>query len=100
LLSSLPHIDCVDILSVEPGFGGQSFQAIALSKVKALKRWRSEHDDVNFEIMVDGGIHQATFLDVVNAGADVLVTGSYLFQHSDRPLKERVDALRQLQPYR
>ena len=90
-------IDCVDILSVEPGFGGQQFQSIAISKVEALKKWREEHLDVNFEIMVDGGINLTTYLDAVNAGADVLVTGSHLFQHSGNHLKESIEALRKQQ---
>jgi ribulose-phosphate 3-epimerase len=90
------HIDCVNILAVEPGFGGQPFQSIVLAKVKALQQWRKEQNG-HFDILVDGGVHPGTVLDVIRAGADVVVAGSYLFpEDADNSLPERVDALRQL----
>jgi ribulose-phosphate 3-epimerase len=74
-------IHVVDILAVEPGFGGQRFQKAALSKIRSLKVWRDWKSPHAFDIMVDGGINQETVADVVKAGADVLVAGTYLFRH-------------------
>lgn len=73
-------VSVVDILAVEPGFGGQEFQTDALFKVRELKKWR---DNVNasFDIMVDGGINELTSLQATDAGADVLVAGTFLFKH-------------------
>eukprot|EP00429_Kryptoperidinium_foliaceum_P017639 CAMPEP_0176044908 /NCGR_PEP_ID=MMETSP0120_2-20121206/22290_1 /TAXON_ID=160619 /ORGANISM="Kryptoperidinium foliaceum, Strain CCMP 1326" /LENGTH=805 /DNA_ID=CAMNT_0017378313 /DNA_START=309 /DNA_END=2726 /DNA_ORIENTATION=+ len=73
-------IAVVDVLAVEPGFGGQKFQAIAVDKVEDLLRLRSDNE-LAFEIMVDGGINEETVSRT--AGADILVAGSYLFQHSE-----------------
>lgn len=70
--------DLVDILAVHPGFGGQSFQDKALDKVRQLSEWRGSKV---FEIMVDGGINSETAALAINAGADILVAGTFLFQH-------------------
>jgi ribulose-phosphate 3-epimerase len=74
-------IDVVDILAVEPGFGGQRFQTIALSKIRSLKVWRELNSSLPFDIMVDGGINEETVADVFRAGADIMVAGTYLFRH-------------------
>lgn len=84
-------VSLVDVLAVEPGFGGQSFQTIALSKVKKLQAWR-EQRSASFTIMVDGGTNEKTASSVMEAGADVLVAGSYLFQH-EHGLKQGQTAL-------
>jgi ribulose-phosphate 3-epimerase len=74
-------VDLVDILAVEPGFGGQVFQRRVLEKVRRLKAWREENR-VDFDIMVDGGINDETSGEALDAGANVLVSGSYLFNHN------------------
>ncbi|MBR6564763.1 MAG: ribulose-phosphate 3-epimerase [Clostridia bacterium] len=88
----LPLCDMVLVMSVEPGFGGQSFMPESLSKVAALKK---EIARLGLETLVeiDGGINGETAPLAVNAGADVLVAGSYLFTAQ---MKEKVDFLKSL----
>ena len=74
-LVAAADIDLVDVLTVLPGIGGQSFRPDMLEKVRAL---RKGHPDLPY-IMVDGGIDAATALQAAEAGANVLVSGSYLF---------------------
>lgn len=74
----LKHLDLVLIMSVEPGFGGQSFMEETLEKVKELKRLRSEKG-YDYQIQIDGGIDDKTGALAKAAGADVLVAGSYVF---------------------
>lgn len=86
----LPKLDLVLIMSVEPGFGGQSFITSALDKIKAL---RKEIDTNSYAtlIEVDGGINKETGLLCKEAGVDVLVAGSYIFGHD---VKERIESLK------
>ena len=88
----LPLCDMVLVMSVEPGFGGQSFMPESLPKVTALKQ---EIARLGLETLVeiDGGINGETAPLAVNAGADVLVAGSYLFTAQ---MKEKVDFLKSL----
>lgn len=88
----LPLCDMVLVMSVEPGFGGQSFMPESLPKVTALKQ---EIARLGLETLVeiDGGINDETAPLAVNAGADVLVAGSYLFIAQ---MKEKVDFLKSL----
>lgn len=73
----LDHVDLVLVMTVEPGFGGQSFMEDQVSKVDELKRQREEKG-LSFLIEVDGGISDQTNQKVLNA--DVLVAGSYVFK--------------------
>ena len=79
--------DEVLVMTVHPGYGGQSFIADCLPKVTAL-RARAPHLD----IMVDGGVNAQTALDAVRAGANQLVAGSFLFKQAD--MAAAVSALR------
>jgi ribulose-phosphate 3-epimerase len=79
-------VDLVDILAVEPGFGGQSFQESALGKIQQLRRWidakgDESHQEVDIKLLVDGGINAETSPLVIEAGADILVAGTFLFKH-------------------
>jgi len=74
-------INLVDVLAVEPGFGGQRFQVAAVEKIKRLTQLRGNHIKNYFEIMVDGGINRDTAVRVNNA--DILVAGTFLFKHPD-----------------
>ena len=78
----LSKIAMVLVMTVEPGFGGQSFMEDMLPKIKAI---REKADEVNPELMiqVDGGIVPVTAKKCIDAGADVLVSGSYIFGASD-----------------
>jgi ribulose-phosphate 3-epimerase len=78
----LEEVDMVLIMSVNPGFGGQSFIPQALEKIKELKSLiRAKNPDLLIE--VDGGINQKTIQSVAKAGADVFVAGSAIFGSSD-----------------
>ncbi|MBQ3551276.1 MAG: ribulose-phosphate 3-epimerase [Clostridia bacterium] len=89
----LPKCDMVLVMSVEPGFGGQSFMMNALDKLKTLK---TERDRLGLDILleVDGGVNEETGKLCVEAGADVLVVGSALFKATD--LKEKAKEYRAL----
>ncbi len=78
----LSLLDVVLVMSVEPGFGGQSFKEIALDKIKDLAARRKENND-HYLIEVDGGINATTGKQCKDAGVDVLVAGSYVFNSDD-----------------
>lgn len=88
----LEELDMVLIMSVNPGFGGQSFIQSSIRKVRDLRSMITEKN-LNVEIQVDGGISASTIGDVVEAGADVLVAGSAIFGKKD--IKEAVRELRE-----
>lgn len=81
-LPYLAEVDLVLVMSVVPGFGGQSFMAHTLEKVKALKNWREEHK-ASFVIQMDGGIGLSQAPACREAGADILVAGSSTFRADD-----------------
>lgn len=92
LYDLLPQLDLVLVMSVEPGFGGQSFIPTALDKITYLRR-AIDANGYNCLIEVDGGINQETGKLCKEAGVDVLVAGSYLFGHED--VKERIKGLKE-----
>ena len=78
----LPLCDMVLVMSVEPGFGGQAFMPSALDKLSKL-RDEIKRRGLDIEIEVDGGINKETAPLAANAGATVLVAGSYIFSADD-----------------
>lgn len=72
-------VDLVLVMTVEPGFGGQSFMEDQVEKIRTLKKWREEGLG-NYLIEVDGGVAEKTVPVCVAAGADVLVAGSAVFR--------------------
>ena len=96
----LPLVHHVLVMSVNPGFGGQTFIHSSLKKIALLSNIR-ESRGLGFRIEVDGGIHHQTVADVVRAGAEILVAGSDIFEHGDprenarRLLKSALDAAKQ-----
>ncbi len=88
----LADVDLVLIMTVNPGFGGQSFIHGMVPKIRALRDRLHEIGKPDVRIQVDGGITDRTAPLVREAGADVLVAGSYLFGHADR--RVAVDSLR------
>ena len=92
VLPFLYSLDLVLIMSVEPGFGGQSFINSSVSKILRLRDYIDENNIKNVLIEVDGGINVETAKLCKLAGVDVLVAGSYLFGHED--IKERIEKLR------
>jgi ribulose-phosphate 3-epimerase len=87
----LHHIDLVLFMTVNPGFGGQKFIPEVLDKVKQAASWREEMG-LSFEIEVDGGVNQDTAKLCKEAGVDVLVAGSAIFNEQNR--KEAIDKIR------
>lgn len=92
IFSFLPLCDMVLVMSVEPGFGGQSFMPDSLDKVRALRK-EIDSKGYNTLIEIDGGINGETAPLAIEAGVDVLVAGSYLF--GDK-MAERIEYLRSL----
>ena len=76
----MDKVDLILVMSVNPGFGGQSFLASQLDKIKNI---RAMIGDRPIELEVDGGVNTDTIADVVAAGADVLVAGSAVFKGDD-----------------
>ncbi len=76
----LDKIDLILVMSVNPGFGGQKFLYSQLDKIRNIKKMIGNR---NIEIEVDGGINEETYKQVIEAGADVLVAGSYVFNSND-----------------
>lgn len=87
----LELLDVILVMSVEPGFGGQSFMPSALQKIADLKKMKTDNH-YHYLIEVDGGINEITAQQCKAAGAEVLVAGSYVF-NSDN-YQERIDSLR------
>ncbi|MDO4432779.1 MAG: ribulose-phosphate 3-epimerase [Aerococcaceae bacterium] len=79
----LEMVDMVLVMTVNPGFGGQAFIPSTLDKIRQLAHIRTERG-YHYEIEVDGGINAETAPLVLEAGADVLVAGSYIFNQKDR----------------
>lgn len=89
----LPIVDMVLVMTVNPGFGGQSFIPQTLHKIEQLSDLRKK-SNLSFEIEVDGGINVDTAKLCVAAGADVLVAGSAIFDQPNRSqaIRDIVDA--------
>jgi len=87
----LKDISMVLIMTVEPGFGGQSFMPDMLPKIKALRQ-EIERQGLNVDIQVDGGVDNETASLCKDAGANVLVAGSYIFKSAD--VKEAINVLK------
>lgn len=79
----LSQVELVLVMSVRPGFGGQSYMAGSSARIAQLAAWREENS-YNYKISVDGGIQAVTAREATKAGADILVSGSYLFGAADR----------------
>ncbi|MCF7858257.1 MAG: ribulose-phosphate 3-epimerase [Candidatus Cloacimonetes bacterium] len=84
-------LDFVLIMSVNPGFGGQSFMPIVYEKIKTLKIFAAKINP-SLEIEVDGGINDKTAPKLISIGADILVAGSYIFADDD--YKTKIQLLR------
>ena len=91
VLPFLDHVDIILAMTVEPGFGGQSFMADMMPKVAQIRRWIDERRP-QCELEVDGGVTPVTCKACIEAGANVLVSGSSVFGASDIPA--RIAALR------
>ena len=91
----ISEIDLVLIMSVEPGFGGQKFIDEVISKIKKLDQIRKEKKHT-FKIEIDGGINFETSKIAINAGVDILVSGTTIFKENNGDLKKNIETLKQM----
>ena len=91
--SYLNNIDLVLIMSVFPGFGGQKFIPETIKKINNLKKIK-ESKNYNFDIEVDGGINFSNSKDVINAGANILVSGTTVFKENSGDIKKNIETLK------
>ena len=89
----LSSIDLVLIMSVYPGFGGQKFIPNIVNKIKKLKSIK-EKQNLKFDIEVDGGINFDNSKLVVEAGANILVSGTTIFKNNNGNVKKNIETLR------
>ena len=89
----LHQIDLVLIMSVNPGFGGQKFMPEVLSKIKELVSIRKK-EKLNFDIEIDGGINFENSKLAIEAGANILVSGTTIFKSNNGDIKTNIDLLR------
>ena len=89
----LDQIDMVLIMSVNPGFGGQKFMPEVLDKIKQLKKIQQDKD-LNFDIEIDGGINFENCKIAIDAGANILVSGTTVFKSNDGDIKKNIDLLK------
>ena len=82
-------------MSVYPVFGGQKFISDVLEKNKNLKNLKNKKK-LNFDIEVDGGINFSNFKSVIDAGANVLVSGTTIFKENNGDIKKNIDFLKSI----
>ncbi len=90
---NLNQIDLILIMSVNPGFGGQKFMPEVLPKIKELVDIRKEQK-LNFDIEIDGGINFDNSKLAIEAGANILVSGTTIFKSNNGNIKKNIDLLR------
>ena len=91
--SQLNNIDLVLIMSVYPGFGGQKFITETIKKIKDLKEIKDKNN-YSFDIEVDGGINFSNSKEVINAGANILVSGTTIFKENNGDIKKNIETLK------
>jgi len=89
----LKEIDLVLIMSVNPGFGGQKFMPEVLEKIKELKKI-GDQKNLNFDIEIDGGINFDNNKLAIEAGANILVSGTAIFKNNNGDIKKNIDLLK------
>ena len=93
IIDFLELIDLVLIMSVNPGFGGQKFMPEVLDKIKRLKKIQEEKK-LNFDIEIDGGINFDNAKIAINAGANILVSGTTIFKSNNGDIKKNIELLK------
>ena len=93
IINHLEKIDLVLIMSVNPGFGGQKFMPEVLDKVKQLKDIQSKKN-MDFDIEIDGGINFDNCRSAIEAGANILVSGTTVFKSNNGDIKKNIDLLK------
>ena len=93
ILNFLNQIDLILIMSVNPGFGGQKFMPEVLNKVRELKKIQVEKK-LNFDIEIDGGINFDNSKTVIDAGVNILVSGTTIFKSNNGDIKKNIELLK------
>ena len=93
ILNDLNDIDLILVMSVFPGFGGQKFIPEVLKKIDELSKLRTKNN-LNYKIEVDGGIDFSNSKKTIEAGADILVSGTTIFKENNGDLKKNIEILR------
>ena len=93
VINLLDKIDLVLIMSVNPGFGGQKFMPEVLDKVKQLKEIKSKKN-MNFDIEIDGGINFDNCQSAIEAGANILVSGTTVFKSNNGDIEKNINLLK------
>ena len=93
ILNFLNQIDLILIMSVNPGFGGQKFMPEVLNKVRELKKIQIEKK-LNFDIEIDGGINFDNSKTVIDAGVNILVSGTTIFKSNNGDIKKNIELLK------
>ena len=91
----LDKIDLILVMSVYPGFGGQKFISDVINKIKDLNQIR-KGKKLNFQIEIDGGINFETSKIAIEAGVDILVSGTTVFKENNGDLKRNIKTLKQV----
>ena len=91
----LDKIDLILIMSVNPGFGGQKFMPEVLEKIKELKKIQNDNN-LDFDIEIDGGINFDNCKDAIEAGANILVSGTTIFKSNNGNIKKNIDLLKSI----
>jgi ribulose-phosphate 3-epimerase len=89
----LNEIDLILVMSVHPGFGGQKFMPEVLYKIKELKKIKDKKK-LSFDIEIDGGINFDNNKLAIQAGANILVSGTTIFKNNDGNIKKNIDLLK------
>ena len=95
IINYLNQIDIVLIMSVFPGFGGQKFIPEIVTKIKELDKIKKENNLI-FDIEVDGGINFSNYKIVLEAGANILVSGTTIFKENNGDLKKNIESLKKI----
>ena len=93
ILDNLNQIDLVLVMSVNPGFGGQKFMPEVLNKIKELKKIQQEKK-LSFDIEIDGGINFENSKIAIEAGANILVSGTTVFKSNNGDIKKNIELLK------
>ena len=93
LSSIIQDLDLVCVMSVNPGFGGQKFMPEVLSKIKELKTIQKDRK-LNFDIEIDGGINFENSKAAIEAGANILVSGTTIFKNNNGDIKKNIELLK------
>ena len=91
----LTEIDLILIMSVHPGFGGQKFIPEVINKIKELKNIKLK-ENLKFDIEVDGGIDFNNSKLVIEAGANILVSGTTIFKNNNGDIKKNIEKLKSI----